>query len=345
MVVLKQKRAVFTSTIPHLIAAAVALSYAGLISDTSLRTTGLQFVMPALFVIATHFTIVAVWNKLRPSFSSTVFRQSFGTASFIAIALSLGSIFGPNPAYADFGDIADSAFTIVFCGLVIAAVVAVLIGTFRFFSWIIRKLITGNPRPDDDDDTPQTPYFDFGSLIVASTVIVGLSLEGLPNGYSFTSEQTAISTRTVEAPADDVWLAMQTATSPKFPLPTVLDVFPRPVAVLVDEGVSLGANRVVWIEGREGAGDLRLRVIERREDMVEFQVLSDTSPIAGWVGFHTLTYRVVPDGEDTLLSVQLTFERKLALKWFFGPVMWGAAYLAADVLVRDVAARAELVDG
>jgi hypothetical protein len=43
--------------------------------------------------------------------------------------------------------------------------------------------------------------------------------------------------------------------------------------------------------------------------------------------------------------VQLNFERKLAPKWFFGPMMRGAAYLAADVLVRDVAARAELVDG
>jgi len=121
-------------------------------------------------------------------------------------------------------------------------------------------------------------------------------------------------------------------------------VFPRPVAVLVDEGVSLGANRVVRIEGREGAGDLRLRVIERTENTVEFEVLSDTSPIAGWVGFQTLTYSVVPDGEGAMLSVRLNFDRKLAPKWFFGPMMRGAAYLAADVLVRDVVARAEFVD-
>lgn len=319
MVELKQKSAVTISMIPHLIATTVVLSYAGLISDTSLRTTGLQFTMPALFIIATHFGIVAVWHKLRPGFSATVFRRSFGTAAFIAIALTLGSIFGPNPAYADFGETAGGVLTIVFCGLVIAAVVAVLIGILRFFAWIIRKLIPSNSKPDDDEDTPQTPYFDFGSLIVASTVIVGLSLEGLPNGYSFASEQTAISTRTVDALVEDVWLAMQTATSPEFPLPSVLDVFPRPVAVLVDEGVSLGDNRVVRIEGREGAGDLRLRVIQRAEDTVEFEVFSDTSPIAGWVGFQTLTYRVVPDGEDSLLSVHLNFERKLAPKCFFWP--------------------------
>lgn len=342
MVELKQKRAVLISMIPHLIAATVALSYAGLISGTMLRTTGLQFVMPALFIITTHFGIVAVWHRLRPGFSTTVFRRSFGTAALIAIALSLGSIFGPSPAYADFGEIAGSAYMIVFCGLVIAAVVAVLIGIIRFLSWIIRKII---PSGSDDDNTPQTSYFDIGSLTVASVIIVGLSLEGLPNAYSFAPQQTTTSTRPVDASIDDVWKAMQTATSPEFPLPSILDVFPRPVAVLVDEGVSLGDNRVVRIEGREGAGDLRLRVIERTEDTVVFEVLSDTSPIAGWVGFQTLTYRVVPDGEDAILSVQLSFERKLAPKWFFGSMMRGAAYLAADVLVRDVAARAVLVDG
>lgn len=330
--------------IPHVTAAAVTLSYAGFISDTPLRTTGLQFLMPALFIVVTHFAIVAACHGLHPGFAMTVFRRSFGTAVFIEIALLLGSIFGPSPAYADFGDIVGGALVNVFCGLVIAAVIAVLIGMLLFLSWVIFKLIPVGSK-SDRDDTPKIRYFDFGSLVVASAVIVGLSLEGLPNGYLFASEQTVISTRPLDASAEDVWQAMQTATSPDFPLPSVLDVFPRPVAVLVDEGVFLGDNRVVRIEGREGAGDLRLRVIERTEDTVVFQVLSDTSPIAGWVGFQMLAYRVVPDDEDSLLSVQLNFERKLAPKWFFGPMMRGAAYLAADVLVRDVAARAELLDG
>lgn len=339
-----EKRAVLASTIPHLTAATVALSYAWFVSGTSLRTTGLQFVMPALFIIATHFAIEAVWHRLNPGFSATVFRRSFWTAACIAIVLWLGSIFGPNPAHADFGDIVGGTLTVVFCSLVIATIVTVLIAVLRFLSWILRG-ITLSGSKSDDDDTPQTRYFDFGSLIVASMVIAGLSLEGLPNSYSFASEQAAVSTRPVDASVEDVWHAMQTATSPEFPLPAILDVFPRPVAVLTDEGVALGSNRVVRIEGREGSGDLRLRVTRRTEDEVVFDFLSDTSPVAGWVGFQTLSYRVVPDGEDARLSVQLDFDRKLAPEWFFGPIMQGAAYLAADVLVRDVAARAELVDG
>ena len=185
--------------------------------------------------------------------------------------------------------------------------------------------------------------FDIGSLLIASVAIGGLSLEGLPKTYSFAPEQSAVSTRMVDASVGDVWVAMQAATSPTFPLPSVLDLFPRPVAVSVDEGVVLGANRVVRIEGREGAGDLHLRVMERTEETVGFRVLSDTSPIAGWIGFEALTYRVVPAGEGTKLSVQLDFVRKLAPAWFFGPMMRGASYAAADVLARDVALRAELM--
>jgi hypothetical protein len=134
---------------------------------------------------------------------------------------------------------------------------------------------------------------------------------------------------------------MQTATSPDFPLPNILGFFPRPVEVSVDESVGLGANRVVQFKGREGAGALHLRVATRTDTTVTFDVMSDTSPYAGWITHQHLTYRITPEGSGTRIAVTLDFERRLAPNWFFGPMMRGAARLAVDVLARDVKARAE----
>ena len=68
-------------------------------------------------------------------------------------------------------------------------------------------------------------------------------------------------------------------------------------------------------------------------------MLSDTTPYAGCIAYQRLTYEIVPQGTGSRLPVTLDFERKLAPAWFFAPVMRGAAYLAVDVFVRDVAAR------
>ncbi|MEM8592814.1 MAG: SRPBCC family protein [Pseudomonadota bacterium] len=193
-------------------------------------------------------------------------------------------------------------------------------------------------RRGDGEDGPMR---DGGTMVVVIALLGGLSLEGVPRSFSFESEIVSTSSHYVDASPDAVWQAMGTATSPEFPLPNILMGFPQPVAVSVDEGVEMGSNRVVRMEGREGAGDLHLRVVERTEEAVTFERLSHSSPIAQWVDIHQLSYSVVPEGTGTRLDVSLTFDRLLAPTWAFGPLMKGAGILSMGVLALDTAERAE----
>ena len=49
---------------------------------------------------------------------------------------------------------------------------------------------------------------------------------------------------------------------------------------------------------------------------------------------------VIPQDGSTVLSVTIEYENLLAPAWVFGPLVDGAAHLAADVLAGDTAERA-----
>lgn len=320
--------------VPHVIAAGLALFYAWGLSQTSLRTTGLQFVSPLIVIILVHLGWTGLRHGLPAGFAAPLLGRACLTALGIMVALVLGGVFAPSPAHADVGDVFGTILIVVIC----AAMVAIVIGlaalalyvVIKFVAWLFGRGKSG----------PQSRLFDFGSIGACCAVLVVASVEGMPGGFAFSKTQAAGSTYVIDRPPDVVWAVMQTATSPDFPLPGLLATLPRPVAVTTDEGVGLGANRVVRFEGREGVGRLHLQVTERTPTMARFDVVSDTTPYAGWIGYDRLTYQVEPAGASTRLSVTLDFERKLAPAWFFGPVMRRASYLAADVLARDVVMRA-----
>lgn len=173
--------------------------------------------------------------------------------------------------------------------------------------------------------------------------MLGASLEGVSGFYNFRSNTQANAKVEILASTDQVWRSLDTATSPDFPLPRFLWMFPRPVDVVVDEGVGLNANRVVKIKGREGTGFLRLRVIDTSEEHATFKVLSDDSPIAQWVAHKSLTYRVESDGATTRLTVSLEYDRLLAPAWFFNTLMGAATKQAMSVLAQDIKIRTEKI--
>lgn len=321
--------------IPHAIAAAAALTYAWFLSQTGLRHTGLQFVTPVIVILLSHLAWFAARGWLTVGFAGRLYGQAALTAVFLIAALILGAVLAPQPAHADVGEAVGVVLTILFC----AAIIAIVVGAIALFFMLLWRLARWVATVFGGDDAPKGRFFDVGSLIASLTVLGLASLEGVPGRYHFAAANVAVSARFVEAPPDAVWSAMQTATSPDFDLPGILALLPQPVAVPVDEGVGLGANRVVSFEGREGAGQLHLRVVARTDTSVVFAVLTDTTPYADWITYRHLTYRVVPDEGGTRLSVEIAFERRLAPAWFFGPMMRGASRLAADVLVRDVKAR------
>lgn len=325
------------STLSHVVAASSALSYAWLVSRTTYVVTATQFVTPLLILLLIHTGYLAFTNGLRVGFAQQVFGRSASTALGMVAIFLIGSLVAPSPAEAS-NDAIETFLMVIFCLVVLLFVVAIaaliIVALSRLVSelWrMVRKV----------DDGPETRLFDFASLGIAVAILAASSLEGMPEYYSFDGENEVTATQFINADHHRVWAAMERATSPEFPLPNILDAFPQPVSVSVDQGTELGANRQVRFQGREGTGLLSLNVVSRTENKVVFAVVEDTSPYANWISFQSLSYRTTSEEGRTRLEVSLGFERRLAPSWFFTPIMNEAARLAMDVLARDVKARAE----
>lgn len=319
------------ASLPHATAIVAAVLYAWAMSRTAHFQTGLQFIAPVAILLTVHLIWMALSRDLTPGFSRRAVRRSALSAALLMVALMIGSVVAPMPATADS---AGALLTGIFCLGVIAVVVFLVIFAivlvFRLLRWLFRK-----PKSDEDI------FSDYGSLILVFSLLGLASLEGLSGAYSFDGRNTATATRHVDAPPAAVWQTMETATSAAFALPQALQLFPQPAEVEVDEGTTLGANRVVRMRGREGEGRLTLRVTDRSDTTARFTVLSDTTPIANWVRHHSITYTVTPDDDGTRLQVTLDYDRELAPAWFFDPLMKAAAWGAMDVLARDVRLRAQ----
>lgn len=321
----------------HILAAISALTYAWLVSQTTYVVTATQFVTPLLIMLLIHTGYLAFTSGLRVGFAQQVFGRSASTALGMVAIFLIGSLVAPPPAEAS-SDTIETFLMVIFCLVVLLFVVAIsaliIVALFRLVRGLWRMV-------RKEDDGPETRLFDFASLGVAVAFLAATSLEGMPDYYSFDSENEVTATQLINANHHRVWAAMERATSPEFPLPNILDAFPQPVSVSVDQGTELGASRQVRFQGREGTGLLSLNVVSRTENKVVFAIVEDTSPYANWISFQSLTYRTTSEEGRTRLEVSLGFERRLAPSWFFTPLMNEAARLAMDVLARDVRARAE----
>ncbi|MEM9344095.1 MAG: SRPBCC family protein [Pseudomonadota bacterium] len=319
-----------TVALPHVAAILAVAVYVQAMSQTVHFQTGLQFVAPVAVILMVHLCWMALRRDLAPGFARRAVGRAWMSATLLVAGLFVGSMVAPMPASADSGGFLLAVFCFAIIAVVIFLIVAAIVALFRIGKWVFSN------RQSDDDI-----FSDYGTLLLVFGALGVASLEGLSGAYSFDGRNTATATRFVDAPPEDVWQAMQTATSPAFALPGALQMFPQPVEVEVDEGTALGARRVVRMSGREGEGRLTLQVTGRTESEARFTVQSDTSPFADWVAYETLTYRVTPEGAGTRLEVTLDYDRQLAPAWFFDPAMKLASWGAMDVLARDVKDRAE----
>jgi len=217
----------------------------------------------------------------------------------------------------------------------VSAAALVIYGIVYGIGWGLKSIydmIKGPPKGPGE-----TRLFDASVVSIALLAIGSASLEGLGPALTFATRDDASVTMVVAASPARVWQEVGKATSPSFPLPRMLRTIPQPVAVLVDEGASLGARRIIHFKGREGEGDLVLKVVRRTDT----EAVSDASPIAMWVRQRSLTFRVEPAGAESRLTVASDYDRLLSPAWFFRPYIRVAAYLAVDVLARDTKERAE----
>jgi hypothetical protein len=165
----------------------------------------------------------------------------------------------------------------------------------------------------------ESRLFDASVVAMALLAISSASLEGLGPAFTFSTRDAASATMTVAASPARVWQEVGKATSPSFPSPRMLRTTPQPVIVLVDEGASVGARRIVHFKGREGEGDLVLKVVRRTDAEAVFEAVSDASPIAMWVCYRSLTFRVEPAGAASRPTVASDYDRLLSPAWFFHP--------------------------
>ena len=328
----------------HISAGFAALLYAALVHETSLKTTAVQFVGPLVVVLLAHLAWLARRHELITGFSMLLLRRSLQTAAGLLVLVTLAAIYMPMPAAAQRGpgaDVIGPLLTILFCLFVVALVVTVLAGVVYLLGRAARTLHDFVTKRRDKEPG-DTRLFDVAVTATALTVLIGASVEGVTRMVSFAAADGTSVTLAVAAPPERVWHEIGKATSPAYPLPMMLKSIPQPVAVLVDEGADLGARRIVHFVGRQGEGDLVLQVVRRTETAAVFEAKSDASPISWWVKHRALTFRVVPEGESSQLTVALDYDRLLSPAWFFRPYIRLAAWLAVGVLARDTRQRAEL---
>lgn len=324
---------------PHVLAGSTSLAFAWQVFQSPYMQTSLQFVAPLLPAIVVHVLWIAVAGQLTPGFARTVVRRAVASTVGLVLAVLAADAIAPMPSHAsDFGDAVRALFGVLFCLLVVAFVLAAAAAAIYV---IVRALdFAARLAFGRRDDRSQ----DIASLAAVVAILIVASVEGAPWGYRFDGDGRGVAEREVAAPPASVWNAMATATSPDVHWPKLMRGFPQPVAVDVDEGVDLNAARVVRFEGREGSGELRLRVVDRTPRTARFQILADDTPFANWVAFKFITYRVDARAGGSRLAVALEYDRLLAPAWFFQPLGDLASHLAMDVLARDVQRRAETID-
>lgn len=331
----------------HLSAGGLALAYAWLVSGTHYVTSGLQFVSPLAVVLLVHLSWLAIRRELGTGFAMVAFGRMLATAICIVVLTVVCAIYAPIPAGAinsddvnrGLGSISLFFGCLAVLALVVSAAALAIYGVVYSIVWGLRAIFEKRKGPPTGPG--ESRLFDASVVSIALLAIGCASLEGLGPALTFASRDGASVTMMVAASPARVWREVGKATSPSFPLPSMLRTIPQPIAILLDEGAGLGARRIVHFKGREGEGDLVLKVVRRTDTDAVFEAVSDASPIAMWVGQRSLTFRVEPAGAVSRLTVASDYDRLLSPAWFFRPYIRVAAYLAVDVLARDTKERAE----
>ncbi len=316
--------------LPHIIAATVTGTYAWHLSQTALATTGLMFVFPVLLIASVHMLYNVIVRRGLPRDVQHVATASLTTIGFVFLSVISALVLTPQPAYAGIAIVEIVGMTL-FCLVIVVIVCGILLVIFKAIVWLVRLLVRGS-RGDRK--------YEAAGAIFGIIGLGLLSLEGVTPSLTFQSQQVARYSTSIPAPEHAVWDAMQTATSPQVPLPNILRNFPQPVAVDIDEGTVLGAMRRVQFAGREGSGALTLQVTEQSPGFAKFTVLSDTTPFVAWIAHQSISYDLQPHSDGTNLTVELTFERRLAPAFIMAPLMNFAGTQAMGVLARDVRDRA-----
>ncbi|MEK6222502.1 MAG: hypothetical protein N2D54_09685 [Chloroflexota bacterium] len=105
-------------------------------------------------------------------------------------------------------------------------------------------------------------------------------------------------------------------------------------------GAVLGDRRIItFAVPNRLPGDLTLSISKNHDNLIVFDVLSDTSEIANWLQWQEvqITWEEVSPGQ-TRVTWQITFERLLDPAWYFEPLQEYAVRLSAKYLINSIIA-------
>jgi len=213
-------------------------------------------------------------------------------------------------------------------------------------------------------DAPMSEIDRTARISVVTVALAVASLEGVHPNFTVDPRETVSVTKVLPMSADE--FRTRLAKTPQFnrPLPFPLNLgLPVPIRA-AGSGLEVGTQRSVFLEdrniyltllGKSGRrdGDVVFAVAENRETktvtnmpsgMVRFRPVSDQSHVANWVTWTDSTVRWFEftgrDGQHRLtVTWTVSFDRRLAPAWYFGPLLRYVAEVATGLMLDTVAAQ------
>ncbi len=174
------------------------------------------------------------------------------------------------------------------------------------------------------------------TLSCVALVLVPMCLEGIVPQLTWNRAQVVQVSRLVAATPSAVEAALAESPRLETVLPRYLRIgFPRPLEAR-GTGLAAGSTRVIHFSGAEGdpAGDLVMRVGERRPGFVRFDAVRDDSKLTQWLRWDYSEVRwSAKDAGHTEVVWTIGFERELDPAWYFVPWERSAVRAAAGFLI------------
>lgn len=222
--------------------------------------------------------------------------------------------------------------------------ICVIIAAPLFYAvGIVVALIVGAARKSDRPGTAR--------IAVVPALALVVSMEGVVPALTLPGDNTVSASRIVAATPDQVAAALgrPLRLSEVAPSGVLALGFPKP---LMDHGgpLQVGQRRTVMFEGGhhrpgfvaahhwgEAPSAVDFEVAARTADSVQFLPVSDATPLATWLTWRAsdVSWHAVDSGH-TEITWSLSYTRRLAPAWYFGPIEAVVTQRAAAYLLDAV---------
>lgn len=174
------------------------------------------------------------------------------------------------------------------------------------------------------------------------------SLEGTTENLSFETYNEVEVTRKINLGVEDIKANLTRKREYQSPIRGIMSIFPPPVLFAAE---SLQENQIHtvdyqynrWFFANSHEGSLTVRLVTVDENLIETEVLEDTSYIATYLKIHGTRIIFTPIDENiTKVTLKISFDRLLHPAWYFQPLeRYGVKVMGESILTQLVAGENE----